>query len=185
MGNDATCTIIGMGTIKIKISDGVVRTLEEVRHISDMRKNLISLGTLDSKGYSYKSENGIMKVSKGAMIVMTGQKISSNVYKLLGNTILGGVAAVAESEDDDTLLWHMRLGHMSERGMRELHKRNLLTGIKSCKLDFCKYCIMGKQCRVRFKTATHKTKGILDYVHSDIWGPVRTPSKGGAQYFIH
>uniref|UniRef100_A0A2N9GD91 Uncharacterized protein n=1 Tax=Fagus sylvatica TaxID=28930 RepID=A0A2N9GD91_FAGSY len=184
MGNDAACTIIGMGTIKIKMSDGVVRTLEEVRHIPDMRKNLISLGTLDSKGYSYKSENGIMKVSKGAMIVMTGQKISSNVYKLLGNTILGGVAAVVESEDDDTLLWHMRLGHISERGMRELHKRNLLTGIKSCKLDFCKYCIMGKQCRVRFKTATHKTKGILDYVHSDIWGPVRTPSKGGAQYFM-
>uniref|UniRef100_A0A2N9GPN1 CCHC-type domain-containing protein n=1 Tax=Fagus sylvatica TaxID=28930 RepID=A0A2N9GPN1_FAGSY len=150
MGNDATCTIIGMGTIKIKMSDGVVRTLEEVRHIPDMRKNLISLGTLDSKGYSYKSENGIMKVSKGAMVVMTGQKISSNVYKLLGNTILGGVAAVAESEDDDTLLWHMRLGHM----------------------------------KVRFKTATHKTKGILDYVHSDIWGPVRTPSKGGAQYFM-
>jgi hypothetical protein len=184
MGNDAACTIIGMGTIKIKMSDGVVRTLEEVRHIPDMRKNLISLGTLDSKGYSYKSENGIMKVSKGAMIVMTGQKISSNVYKLLGNTILGGVAAVVESEDDDTLLWHMRLGHISERGMRELHKRNLLTGIKSCKLDFCKYCIMGKQCRVRFKTATHKTKGILDYVHSDIWGPVRTLSKGGAQYFM-
>jgi hypothetical protein len=184
MGNDAACTIIGMGTIKIKMSDGVVRTLEEVRHIPDMRKNLISLGTLDSKGYSYKSENGIMKVSKGAMVVMTGQKISSNVYKLLGNTILGGVAAVAESEDDDTLLWHMRLGHMSERGMRELHKRNLLTGIKSCKLDFCKYCIMGKQCRVRFKTAIHKTKGILDYVHSDIWGPVRTLSKGGAQYFM-
>jgi transposase InsO family protein len=184
MGNDATCTIIGMGTIKIKMSDDVMRTLEEVRHIPDMRKNLISLGTLDSKGYSYKSGNGIMKVSKGAMVVMTGQKISSNVYKLLGNTILGGVAAVAESEDDDTLLWHMRLRHMSERGMRELHKKNLLTGIKWCKLDFCKYCIMGKQCRVRFKTATHKTKGILDYVHSDIWGPVRTPSKGGAQYFM-
>ena len=51
MGNDATCTIIGMRTIKIKMSDGVVRTLEEVRHILDMRKNLISLGTLDSKGY--------------------------------------------------------------------------------------------------------------------------------------
>jgi hypothetical protein len=104
MGNDTTCTIIGMGTIKIKMSDGVVRTLEEVRHIPNMRKNLISLGTLDSKGYSYKSENVIMKVSKGAMVVMTGQKISSNVYKLLGNTILGGVVAVVEYEDDDTLL---------------------------------------------------------------------------------
>jgi hypothetical protein len=99
-----------------------------------------------------------MKISKGAMFMMTGQKISSNVYKLLGNTILGGVAAVAESKDDDTLLWHMQLGHISERGMKELHKRNLLARIKSCKLDFCKYCIMGKQCRVRFKIATHKAK---------------------------
>uniref|UniRef100_A0A2N9G8B6 CCHC-type domain-containing protein n=1 Tax=Fagus sylvatica TaxID=28930 RepID=A0A2N9G8B6_FAGSY len=76
MGNDGTSTIIGMGTIKIKMFDGVVRTLEEVRHIPDMKKNLISLGTLDSKGYSYKFENGIMKVSKGAMVVMTvAQKV--------------------------------------------------------------------------------------------------------------
>uniref|UniRef100_A0A2N9G8M7 CCHC-type domain-containing protein n=1 Tax=Fagus sylvatica TaxID=28930 RepID=A0A2N9G8M7_FAGSY len=65
MGNDATCTIIGMGTIKIKMSDGVVRTLEEVRHIPDMRKNLISLGTLDSKGYSYKFENEDNESFKG------------------------------------------------------------------------------------------------------------------------
>ena len=171
MGNDATCTIIGMRTIKIKMSDGVVRTLEEVRHIPDMRKNFISLGTLDSKGYSYKSENVIMKVSKGAMVMMTGQKITNNIYKLLGNTILGGVAAIAESEVDDTLLWHMRLGHMNEHGIRELHKRNLLAEIKSCKLDFCKYCILDYVhsdivhwiiCRVRFKTATYKTKSILD-----------------------
>ena len=52
-----------------------------------------------------------MKVSKGAVVVMTDQKISSNIYKLLGNTILGGVVAVAKSEDDDILLWHMQLGH--------------------------------------------------------------------------
>uniref|UniRef100_A0A2N9IUP8 CCHC-type domain-containing protein n=1 Tax=Fagus sylvatica TaxID=28930 RepID=A0A2N9IUP8_FAGSY len=145
MGNDAACTIIGMGTIKIKMSDGVVRTLEEVRHILDMRKNLISLGTLDSKGYSYKSENGIMKVSKGAMVVMTGQKISCNVYKLLGNTILGGVAAVAESEDDDTLLWHMRLGHMSEREVENQTGRKIKclrtdNGTEYKDGDFLKFC---------------------------------------------
>ena len=106
-----------------------------------------------------------MKVSKGAMVAMKGQKIISNVYKLFGNTILGGVAVIVESVDDDALLQHMQLGHMSDRSMSELHKRNLLAGIKSCKLDFCKYCIMRKQCRMRFKTATHKIGGILDYVH--------------------
>ena len=91
---------------------------------------------------------------------------------------------MTEFEQDDTHLWHMRLRHMSEHGMRELQKRNLLVGVKSCKLDFCKYCIMGKQCRIRFKTTTHKTKGILDYVHSDIWGLVQVVSKGGAWYFM-
>ena len=73
-----------------------------------------------------------------------------------------------ESETDNTVLWHMRLGHMSERGMVELHKRNLLKGIKTCKLDFCKYCVLEKQNMVQFKTAMHTTKGILDYVHTDV-----------------
>jgi hypothetical protein len=66
----------------------------------------------------------------------------------------------------------MRLGHMSERGMLELHKKNLLKGVKTCKLDFCKFCVLGKQNRVQFKRTTHKTEDILDYVHSDVWGPV-------------
>jgi hypothetical protein len=50
MGNDATCTIIGIKTIKIKMFDGVVRTLGEVRHVPDVKKNLISLGTLNYFG---------------------------------------------------------------------------------------------------------------------------------------
>ena len=73
-----------------------------------------------------------------------------------------------ESSTDDTKLWHMRFGHIGERGMLELHKRNLLKGVKTCKLDFCKYCVNEKQHRVSFKTNSHTSKGVLDYVHSDI-----------------
>jgi hypothetical protein len=124
-----------------------------------------------------------MKVTKGAMVVMKGQKNSKNIYKLLWSTIVGGVASL-ESKYDCTVLWHMWLGHMGERGMLELHKRNLLNGVKMCKLDFCKFYILGKQNRVQFKTATHKTEGILDYVHSNVWGPVRAASRGGHVYFL-
>ena len=52
----------------------MVRTLGEVRHVPEVKKNLISLGTLDFNGYCYKFENGLMKVSKGAMVVMNGAK---------------------------------------------------------------------------------------------------------------
>lgn len=116
---------------------------------------------------------------------MKGKKIG-NLYKLLGNTVTGGAAAStsAEPDSDDTVLWHMRLGHLGERSMFELHKRNLLKGVKSCKLGFCEYCVYGKQRRVSFKVASHTSKGVLDYVHSDVWGPVAVSSNGGAYYFV-
>lgn len=50
----------------------------------------------------------------------------------------------------------------------KFHKRNLLNGVRSCKMDLCKYCVFGRHFHVRFKTGKHKTKKILDYVHLDV-----------------
>ena len=171
MGNDASCRVFGMGNIRVKMFDGVIRTLCDVRHVSDLRKNMISLGTLDSNGFNYKSVNGVMKVSKGVLTVMKGKKLARNIYKLMGTTIIGGATTV-EPELDSTPLWHMRLGYMGECGMIELHKIKLLKSIKICKLELYKYYFFGKQNKVEFKTATHRTTTILDYVHIDIWGPI-------------
>ena len=126
-----------------------------------------------------------MKITKGALMVMKGQKIST-LYKLIGNTVVRRVAIITpvESSIDDTKLWHMRLGHIGERGMLELQKRNLLKGVKTCKLDFCKYYVYGKQHRVSFKTGSHTSKGVLDYIRSNVWGPVSISSHSGAQYFV-
>ena len=62
----------------------------------------------------------------------------------------------------------MQVGHIGERGMLELHKRNLLKWVKICKLYFCKYCVYGKQHRVSFKINSHTSKGVLDYIHSGV-----------------
>ncbi|GMI69734.1 hypothetical protein HRI_000642700 [Hibiscus trionum] len=114
---------------------------------------------------------------------MKGKIIAGNIYKLLESTVVGG-AHYVESYDDNTKLWHMRLGHLSERGMVELHERNLLHGVKSCKLDFCEFYVLGKQTKISFTTRKHKTEGILDYVHSDEWGPTRESSLGGYVYHV-
>jgi hypothetical protein len=53
--------------------DGIVRTLTDVRHIPNMSKNLISLGTLDDKGYKYSDGDEVLKVSKGSLIVLKGE----------------------------------------------------------------------------------------------------------------
>ena len=108
MGNDSTCPVIGIGTVKIKMFDGVVRVLGNVRHVPDFRKNLISLGVLDDLGYSYSSKGGIMKITKCALMVMKGQKIRI-LYRLIRNTVVGRVAIITsvESNTVDTKLWHM------------------------------------------------------------------------------
>ncbi|KAI4351350.1 hypothetical protein L6164_005724 [Bauhinia variegata] len=58
-----------------------------------------------------------------------------------------------------TKLWHMRLGHAGEKSLQTLAKQGLLKGAKTCKMDFCEQCVLGKQTRVKFATAIHNTKG--------------------------
>ncbi|KAK3008579.1 hypothetical protein RJ639_014578 [Escallonia herrerae] len=42
----------------------------------------------------------------------------------------------------------------------------------------------GSTKRVSFKAASHTSKGVLDYVHMDVWGPIKHVSNGGAHYFV-
>ena len=186
MGDDTPCEVAGIGTVQIKMFDGCIRTLSDVRHIPNLKRSLISLCTLDRKGYKYSGGDGILKVTKGSLVVMKADIKSANLYHLRGTTILGNVAAVSDSlsNSDATNLWHMRLGHMSEIGLAELSKRGLLDGQSIGKLKFCEHCIFGKHKRVKFNTSTHTTEGILDYVHSDLWGPARKTSFGGARYMM-
>jgi hypothetical protein len=169
MGNDMACKIVGIGTIKVKMYDKIVRTLTEVRHVPELKKNLISAGALDTNDCKIVQENGVMKVIRGALVVMKGSKVG-NLYHLAGE-IVTGEAAVSTSADSDatsTHLWHIHQGHMSERGLEELSKRGLLEGAKTGKLEFCEHCVFGKHCMVKFTIATNRTKGTLDYIHFDV-----------------
>ena len=50
--------------------DGIVIMLTDVKHVPYLKRNLILLRTLDSKGYRYTSEGRSLKVSKGHFVVM-------------------------------------------------------------------------------------------------------------------
>lgn len=51
-------------------------------------------------------------------------------------------------------------------------------------LSFCEHCIIGKVTRQAFTKAEHTTKGILNYIYSNLWGPTQTHSLNGSRYFI-
>ena len=62
--------------------------------------------------------------------------------------------------------------------------RKLLPNLKTMNLMFCKHCIFGKQCRKKFKAGSHVSKGVLDYIHYDLWGSSPTISYGGGKYYV-
>ena len=183
MGNDHPCSIDGVGSVKIRMFDGVIRTLQNVRYIPDMRKNLISLGELDARGYGLVVNEGRMSVSMGEKIVIEAVRQRKNLFVLKGSTVRGTVLATV-SQDEMAKLWHMRLGHMSEKGLTILHKRDLLPGLRSCALAFCEHCVFGKHKRSGFGVGTHNSKEILVYVHFDVWGKSPTPSHSGKEYYV-
>jgi len=47
MGDDHPCNVKGMGTVCIKMDDGIVRELKKVRYVPQLKRNLISVGALE------------------------------------------------------------------------------------------------------------------------------------------
>ena len=44
--------VVGMGDVRILLPNGSVWLLVKVRHIPDLRRNLISVGQLDDEGHA-------------------------------------------------------------------------------------------------------------------------------------
>ena len=81
MGNDIVCKTIGIGNIRTRMFDGQVRTLTNVRHVLDLKKNLLSLGALEARGYKFSGADGVIKVTKGPITILKGER-TTNLNKM-------------------------------------------------------------------------------------------------------
>jgi hypothetical protein len=84
------------------------------------------------------------------------------------------------------MLWHQRLGHIEEKGLRLLHGKGMVEGMSNFSLyfDFYEHFLYGKQNRVRFPSGAMREERILQLVHSDVFGLVLVPSLGKYVYYV-
>ncbi|WVZ24581.1 hypothetical protein V8G54_003125 [Vigna mungo] len=178
MGNHVTSKIVGIGEVTLTTKIGNKLVLKEVRHVPEMRLNLISVGKLDDAGMNNQFGDGRWKLCRGSMIVARGKKEGS-LYCMQGKIYKGDIA-----QEESKELWHKRLGHMSEKGLEILAKDHLQS-IKGQPLELCEDCLAGKQRRVSFRRyeSGRRKEHILDLVHLDVCS-TSEKSLGGAQYFV-
>lgn len=107
--------------------DGAGRTLRNVRHVPNLRKNLISLGVLEENGCKIILENGVLKVVCGSLVVMKGV-CHRNLYPLICETVTGDLAVGISGSKD------------------QINAR----GYGTCALGICQirvyHCLVGKVC---------------------------------------
>ena len=74
---------------------------------------------------------------------------------------------------------------MSEKGMKVLHSKKVLPGLKCVNMDFYESCLYEKQKRVNFvKSGKEKKNKKLELVHIDVWGLAQVSSLGGSHYSV-
>ena len=156
-------------------------SLESVLFIPNCPFNLLSVSKLT------KSLNCSILFTPNSFSIQdrsTGQTIgtgreSHGLYYLTipvssPSTQFTGVADISPE------LHHQRLGHPSLSKLRLLVPQ--LSQLSSLP---CESCELGKQSRVSFpKKVNSRASTPFSLVHSDIWGPCRTTSTLGYQYFV-
>jgi transposase InsO family protein len=59
-----------------------------------------------------------------------------------------------------------------------------MPSISHSKNEICKGCMLGKNIKKTFPSSDNRAQGILDLVHSDVCGPMSSPSLSGCLYYV-
>ena len=103
LADGSALDVVDMRDVQILFPNGSIWLLEKVRHIPDLRRNLIFVGQLDDEGHAILF-GGTLKVTKG-VIVLAYEKKTDTLYM---TSSLRDTIAVIEASTDISL-WCRRL----------------------------------------------------------------------------
>ncbi|MCO5575423.1 hypothetical protein L7F22_029224 [Adiantum nelumboides] len=100
-------------------------------------------------------------------------------------------ACIAETKTQamqDAELWHARFGHVDYGSLMTLQRHNMVHDLSLLEMPprhVCEGCVLGKMHRFAFsQDGSVRATRKLQLVHSDVCGPMRTPSVGNSLYFV-
>ncbi|GJR75370.1 retrovirus-related pol polyprotein from transposon TNT 1-94 [Tanacetum coccineum] len=179
-GSNLRGNIIGKGTIS---NDSL--KIDNVEHVDNLGFNLLSIGQIcDNKCRVTFSEHD-SEITKDGKVIGRGIRKKGLYVMKLGNKPKDQICLT--TIDENSTLWHRRLGHANMRLIQSLASKELVRNLPKLKFDqhFCDACKMGKQAH-----ASHKAKNVvsttrcLELLHMDLFGPSAVRSYGGNRYTL-
>ncbi|GKC36263.1 retrovirus-related pol polyprotein from transposon TNT 1-94 [Tanacetum coccineum] len=179
-GSNLRGNIIGKGTIS---NDSL--KIDNVEHVDNLGFNLLSIGQIcDNKCKVTFSEHD-SEITRNGKVIGRGIRKKGLYVMKLGNKPKDQICLA--TIDENSTLWHRRLGHANMRLIQSLASKELVRNLPKLRFDqhFCDACKIGKQAY-----ACHKAKNIfsttrcLELLHMDIFGPSAVRSYGGNRYTL-
>ena len=113
MGNKGASKIVGIGDICLETNAGCKLLLKDVKHLPDIRLNLISTWKFDDdNGYTNQFGEGKWKLTKGSLVLAKGKK-TNTLYVIEVKIKKKDVTVAVKYFDIET--WHKRLSHIDEK----------------------------------------------------------------------
>jgi hypothetical protein len=185
MGDDTILKAIGKGNIKaiMQVCQLTNMTITQVLHVPKMKNNLISVSKLISEGFKVEFDKDGCKVNDARGVVVAQAQRDKNLY-LLNVKVHKDMAHIANSLEESVMLWHERLGHFNMASLKELNA--MVDGMKEVPLHhICEGCVKAKHQRTSFpKDGATRVSQLLEIVHTNVCGPMKTTSHGGVRYFL-
>ncbi|KAE8909754.1 hypothetical protein PF005_g20754 [Phytophthora fragariae] len=177
-------TVAGRGTVRLLGLDQNRIKMVDVLHIPGLDRRLLSVGKLAERGLNVEFQRSSCVIWGNASAIALGKKIGK-AYMLDCDQEEARFVEYAGA-DSQWELWHARMGHPNKDALAKTQRAtNGIPDVGQAVPTLCGGCMKGKQTVKAFpKRSKTKTSRVLELVHTDVMGPMKSASKGGAKYIL-
>jgi hypothetical protein len=184
VGDDGRYTVKGFGFTSLQLDSGTPLHLSDALFVPGMRRNLVSISSLENKGYKVAFSDGkVLAWNKNSS--MDYARLISVREDILYILIVQLVQALIHDFIILSELWHRRLAHLHYRPLPSPGK--MATDLLKIHIEhdgICRGCALGNNAKGSFLSNDNRSKGILDLVHTDLCGPMPIASLSGYLYYV-
>ena len=172
-GNKMGSHVEAIGTCTLTLSNGFVLVLEMTFHVPSLSRNLISVSRLIPLHFSFTFQDNVFNLFYKSNHIGTGILVDSLYRISLQNEATNNSLHVhigtkrCNINEDSSMLWHRRLGHISIDRIKRLVKDGVLSTLDYIDIETCVNCIKGKQTNKSKKNA-NRSSNILEIIHTVI-----------------
>jgi transposase InsO family protein len=193
---DGDFAIVGEGKVVQRyLVDGREKSITYTRalHTPTLNANLISVSAFDMAGMTitFGGGRGVVRKPDGTIVLTSRCQKGMYLVEPLGDSPAGEssppLALLSLAKPTTLEQWHRRFAHCDPSTIQDMAKNTLVDDLNISQTTIrgkCEDCVLGRQTRRPFDDKTEVNLEPLELVAFDLWGPSRTQSAGGKEYFM-